>query len=212
MATNSSTEDVFSFPIRFFPHRQHNPVFLPGVIEFDMEVVENTRTLFQMLGERRVVLQEVIDKQTSTYGSTSSIIEQFNKSLADYDMFGVNRNADVRYQNTRAEMLLALDEISDRWSVEKQDRDKWIQENRHRYPNKAERWLQIQWARKNKSSISASLSESLETRRSNFVQKMKGQIALREALIGKSELMFLETQSCNNFISGLFDSQQHKSI
>jgi hypothetical protein len=27
-------------------------------------------------------------------------------------MFGVNRNADVRYQNTRTEMLLSIEEIA----------------------------------------------------------------------------------------------------
>ena len=36
--------------------------------------------------------------------------------------------------------------------------------------------------------------ESLETSISNFIQKLKGQIALKEALTGENELMFLEAQ------------------
>ena len=48
-------------------------------------------------------------------------------------------------------MLLALDEIVERWTVEKNDRDNWIQVNRNIYLNKADVWLQMQWAEKNKS-------------------------------------------------------------
>ena len=177
---------------------------IPGVQEFDGRITANTSQLFLLMRSRGIEIDKVITTQTSTFSTTSSIIEHFNKSLSQYDMFGVNRNADVRYQNTRAEMLLAIDEIVDRWTAEKNDRDNWIQANRNRYLNKAEVWLQMQWAQKNKSSLSVSLPDSLETRISNFIQKLKGQIALKEALTGESELMFLESQ-----VSSGMDSQRN---
>jgi hypothetical protein len=40
--------------------------------------------------------------------------------------------------------------------------------------------------------LSVDLPESLETCISNFIEKLKGQIALREALEGKCELSFLD--------------------
>jgi hypothetical protein len=42
-----------------------------------------------------------------------------------------------------------------------------------------------------KSTISIDLPETLETRIENVITKIEGQIALREALGGKSELFFL---------------------
>ncbi len=171
---------------------------LPGVQEFDPLVVDNTKTLFRMLGEMDVDIDNVVDSQTKTFPNTSSIIEHFNNSLIQYDMFGLKINADVRYKNNRAEMLLALDEVSELWEAQMKDRDKWIQANRYRYENKEVRCMQKQWAYKNKSSLSSSLPESLETRISNFIQKIKGQIALREALTGKNELMFLESAIISN--------------
>jgi len=155
---------------------------LPGVEKFDMEVVENTRTLFRMMNERRFKIQEIIDTQTAKFGHTSSIIEHFNESLADYDMFGVNRNADVRYQNTRAEMLLAIDEICDLWESQKKEREKWVEEKKKRCVNKYLPELQIQWAKKTKTSAYFSLPKPLETRIANFIQKLEGQIILREML------------------------------
>ena len=145
------------------------------------------------MGERRFKIQEVIDKQTSKFSNTSSIIDHFNDSLVDYDMFWVNRNADIRYQNTRSEMLLAIDEICDLWAAQKRDRDKWIEENKEDYIHKYVRELQIQWADDNKSCQTVSLPESLETRIANFVQKLKGQIILRETLQGSTELSLLES-------------------
>ena len=155
---------------------------LPGVQEFDMEVVENMRTLFRMMDERRFKIQEVIDNQTSKYGTTSSIIEHFNQSLADYDMFGVNRNADVRYQNTRTEMLLSIEEICELWEAQKKEREKWVEEKKKRCLNKYLRELQIQWAKQTKTSAYFSLPNPLETRIANFIQKLEGQIIIREML------------------------------
>ncbi|NLW33138.1 MAG: hypothetical protein GXY77_16970, partial [Fibrobacter sp.] len=97
------------------------------------------------------------------------------------------------YQNTRAEMLLAIDEICELWATQKRDRDKWIEENKEDYIHKYVRELQIQWADNYKSSQTVSLPESLETRIANFVQKLKGQIILRETLQGTAELLFLES-------------------
>lgn len=155
---------------------------VPGVQEFDSEIVENTRTLFQMMNDRRFRIQEIIDNQTSKMGSTSSIIETFNKSLADYDRFGVNRNADVRYKNTRTEMLLAIDEICDRWAVEQKDRDNWIEARGY---SKNDGAMQRAWALKNKSN--SFVASPLESRLENFFQKLDGQIKQREALAGKDQ-------------------------
>jgi len=155
---------------------------LPGVEKFDMEVVENTRTLFSMMGDMELEIDKVIDNQTAKFGNTSSIIEYFNESLVEYDMFGVNRNADVRYQNTRAEMLLAIDEICDLWESQKKERDKWVEEKKKRCLHLYLPELRIQWAKKTKTSAYFSLPKPLETRIANFIQKLEGQIILREML------------------------------
>lgn len=163
---------------------------LPGTTDFDSGIIENTRILFRALGDLDVDMESVLNSQTRKLGGTSEIIEHFNSSLTQYDMFGVNRNADVRYQNTRAEMLLALDEIAEQWRAEKRRREQWIQENRNRYVNKSERWLQIEWARNTKAY--SSLPKTLETRIANFIQKLKAQVKLREVLANESTLTHLE--------------------
>ena len=165
---------------------------LPGINDFDHSIIENTRTLFQMLNQKRVIIQEVIDKQTGTFPNASSIIDYFNEALVQYDMFGLKRNADVRYQNTREEMLLALDEIAEQWQIEKKRRDNWIKANIHRFVIKDPRWLQLQWAINEKGEAAASLPQSLETRISNFIHKLKGQITFLENLSDESVLSFLE--------------------
>jgi len=166
---------------------------LPGVQEFDSTIITNITQLFLLMRSRGIEIDKIIAKETEGFSNTSSIIDHFNDSLVDYDMFGVNRNADIRYQNTRAEMLLAIDEICELWATQKRDRDKWIEENKEDYIHKYVRELQIQWADNYKSSQTVSLPESLETRIANFVQKLKGQIILRETLQGTAELLFLES-------------------
>ena len=95
---------------------------LPGVQEFDIEVIENTINLFLLMGDRVLDIDKVIDNQTSKLGSTSSIIDQFNKSLADYDMFGVNRNADVRYQEyPYGDASWRLMRFAELWSVHRNE-------------------------------------------------------------------------------------------
>ena len=133
-------------------------------------VQRNIKELFTLMQTRDFRINQILNETTSKFSSDSSIIEFFNKDLAQYDMFGVNPNADVRYQNTRMEMLLALDEIVDRWNVEKRNRDEWINKNKAKFIHSYERELQIQWARTTKSSLGANLAESLETRIDNFIQ------------------------------------------
>ena len=165
---------------------------LPGVKDFDYRIIENTRTLFQMLGDTEVEMNKVIDNQTSAFPTASSIIDYFNESLVQYDMFGLNRNADIRYQNSREEMLLALDEIAELWEEEKNRRDNWIKANIHLFVIKDPTWLQEQWVRKKKSQAAGSLPQSLETRISNFIQKIKGQIASLEDTSSNSIIFDLE--------------------
>jgi hypothetical protein len=163
---------------------------LPGVEKFDIQVIENIRTLFLMMRKNQFKIQEVIDKQTDSFANTSSIIDHFNVSLADYDMFGVNYNADIRYQNSCDEMLLAIDEICDLWASQKRSRDNWIDENKNKYIHHYVPYLQKEWARKTKI-LWTEKSESLETRITNFKNKIEGQIKAREALREKTELNFL---------------------
>jgi hypothetical protein len=163
---------------------------LPGVEKFDIQVIENIRTLFLMMRKNQFKIQEVIDKQTDSFANTSSIIDHFNVSLADYDMFGVNYNADIRYQNTCDDMLLAIDEICDLWASQKRSRDNWIDENKNKYIHHYVPYLQKEWARKTKI-LWTEKSESLETRIANFKNKLEGQIKAREALREKAELNFL---------------------
>jgi hypothetical protein len=163
---------------------------LPGVEEFDNQVVQNIKTLFEIMRDKNFKIQEVIDKQTSKFTNTSSIFDHFNKSLADYDMFGVNHNADIEYQNTREEMLLAIDEICDLWAAQKRARDNWVKEMKSKYINRSIFHLQREWARRTKL-LWTEKSESLETRIANFKSKVEGQIKAREALREKAELNFL---------------------
>jgi hypothetical protein len=163
---------------------------MPGVQLFDFQVVENVRTLFSMLRDNEFEINKVIAIQTASFISTSSIIDHFNKSLANYDMFGVNHNADIRYQNSCDEMLLAIDEICDLWASQKRARDNWIDENKNKYIHHYVPYLQREWARKTKI-LWTEKSESLETRIANFKNKLEGQINADEALLGKSELNFL---------------------
>lgn len=165
---------------------------IPGVNEFDEHIVNNTTKLFLMMREKNFEIDKIISTQTSSFPTTSSIVEYFNESLVQYDMFGVNRNADIRYQNTREEMLIALQEIREIWEKQRDERDKWIEENKVNYLHKYLPELRMEWARKRKSKILVSLPESLETRIENFISKLKAQIELREAIVGGSDLMFLE--------------------
>ncbi len=84
-------------------------------------------------------------------------------------------------------MLLAIDEICDLWEVQKQSRDKWIEEMKCKYINPSIIHLQREWAIRNKI-----YDTSLETRIANFKGKVKGQIECIEALTGKGELNFLD--------------------
>jgi hypothetical protein len=163
---------------------------LPGVEEFDNQVVQNIKTLLKIMRDKNFKIQEVIDKQTSKFTNTSSIFDHFNKSLARYDMFGVNHNADIRYQNSCDEMLLAIDEICDLWASQKRSRDNWIDENKNKYIHHYVPYLQKEWARKTKI-LWTEKSESLEIRIANFKNKLEGQIKAREALREKAELNFL---------------------
>jgi hypothetical protein len=97
-------------------------------------------------------------------------------------MFGVNRNADVRHQNTRTEILVASEEICELWEAQKKERVKWVEEKKKRCLNKYLPELQIQWAKQTKTSAYFSLPKPLETRIANFIQKIEGQIILREML------------------------------
>jgi hypothetical protein len=92
-------------------------------------------------------------------------------------------------------MLMAIDSIGQKWDAEKRNRDNWIEANKLKYLHSYLRELQIQWARNNKSNTSVDLPESLETCIANFIEKLKGQIDLREALAGVSELSFLDERA-----------------
>ncbi len=163
---------------------------LPGITDFDPGIVDNTTNLFRMLGDLDIDIEYVLDSQSQSLGAPPGAIEYFNKSLVKYDMFGVDRNADVRYQNTQAEMLLALDEIAEQWAAQRDRRQQWIRKNKQRIQNSSERWLQICWARDAKSTR-YNLPESLEVRTKNFIEKVRGQVQLREALTGETALLHL---------------------
>jgi len=160
---------------------------LPGVEKFDVQVVQNIKTLFEMMRKNNFEIQEVIYKQSSEFTNSSSIIEYFNKALARYDMFGVNHNVDIRYQNTYDEMLLAIDEICDLWAEQKKARDNWVKEMENKYIHYFVAYLQKEWARRTKI-----FDTSLETRIANFKCKVQGQIESREALVGIRCLNFLD--------------------
>jgi hypothetical protein len=190
---------------------------VPGVKEFDPMVSMNIGKMFTLMEKRGFKIDEIIASATSSYSSDSAIIEHFNKDLIKYDMFGLKVSADVRYSNNRDEMLMALNAIVQSWTTEKQNRDKWIEANKANYIHKYVPELQIQWARQNKSSVSAGLPESLETRIANFIDKLKGQIAQAEALGEKGELPILEnsvregTVYGTNFIYNL-DGEGFKEV
>jgi hypothetical protein len=174
---------------------------LPGVEEFDAQVVQNIKTMFEMMRENNFRIQEVIDNQASGFTNSSSIIDYFNKSLASYDMFGVNHNADIRYQNTREEMLLAIDEICDLWASQKQARDNWVDENKSNYIHHYISHLQKEWTFKTKI-LWTEKSESLETRIANFKKKLEGQIKADEAFLEKAELNFLNNTTKETTVYG----------
>jgi hypothetical protein len=161
---------------------------LPGIENFNAQTVKNIRTLFLMMREKRFEIQDIIDEQTSRFANTPSIIDHFNKALASYDMFGVNHNADIRYQNTREEMLLAIDEICDLWTSQKRTRDNWVNEMKSKYIFCSIFHLQREWARRTKI-----FDTTLEIRIANFKSKVEGQIKAREALGGKSILNLLDS-------------------
>lgn len=165
---------------------------IPGATDFPNRVLEDTTTMFGMLNGLEVEMERVLTERTRAFPSTSAIVDYFNESLAEYDMFGVNRNADVRYRNTRMEMLSALDGIEKRWSMEKRERDDWIDANEHRYLHCHKQELRLQWARQNKSSLTVNMPETLESRIASFLEKLRGQIELREALEGITELPLLQ--------------------
>jgi hypothetical protein len=188
---------------------------LPGVQLFDMQVVENIRTLFSMLREMDFEIDKVIAEQTSIFSNTSSIIGHFNKLLTDYDMFGVNHNADIRYQNSSDEMLLAIDEICDLWASQRRARDNWVEEMKSRYVYRSIDYLQKEWARRTKM-LWTEKSESLETRIANFKGKLNGLIEANETLLEKSELNFLngktkETTVCGTNLIYDFDEESFRS-
>jgi len=115
----------------------------------------------------------------------------FPSTCATLDRFNVNHSADIRYQNTRAEMQQALREIVEIWESEQKQRDAWIDENRDRYVNNNRCHLMREWARI-KKRVTASLEGSLETRMKNLIAKIKGQVEAAEALSGRSSLNLLE--------------------
>jgi len=174
---------------------------LPEIKKFDTQIIKNIRTLFLMMREKRFEIQNVIDKQTSKFVNTSSIIDHFNKALDRYDMFGVNHNVDIRYQNTLDEMLLAIDKICDLWASQKLSRDNWVEENKCNYIHHHISYLQKEWARKAKI-LWTEKSESLETRIANFKNKLEGQIKANEALLGDSELNFLNRATKETTVYG----------
>jgi hypothetical protein len=165
---------------------------IPGVKEFDPEITGQIGNLFDLMQKKNFKIDEIINATTLSFPTDTSIIEYFNQELERYDMFGLKLNADIRYENSREEMILALDSIEQKWDAEKRNRDNWIEANKSKYIHSNLRMLQIQWARNNKSNMSVDLPESLETCISNFIEKLKGQIDLREALEGVSELSFLD--------------------
>jgi hypothetical protein len=163
---------------------------IPGVEKFDAQIVKNIRSLFSLMREKRFEINDIIEKQTSCFANTSSIIDHFNKSLSRYDMFGVNHNADIRYQNTLEEMLFAIDEICNLWKKQKRARDNWVEEMKSKYIFRSIFFLHREWARRTKI-----YDTSLETSIANFKSKVQGQIEAREALVGKSSLNFLDGTS-----------------
>jgi hypothetical protein len=198
-----STKDIFDVTLEAMDDVQKLLGFdhLPGVQLFDFQVVENIRTLFSMLRKMEFDIDKVIAEKTSIFSNASSIIDHFNKALANFDMFGVNHNADVRYQNSCDEMLLAIDEICDLWASQKHARDNWVDENKINYIHHHISHLQKEWARKTKM-LWTEKSESLETRIANFKGKLNGLIEANETLLEKSELNFLNGSTKETTVYG----------
>jgi hypothetical protein len=175
---------------------------LPGVEEFDIQVVQNIKTLFEIMRDKNFKVQEIIDKQTSGFTTTSTIFDYFNKSLARYDMFGVNLNADIRYQNTCEEMFLAIDEICELWAVQKKARDNWVKEMKNQYIHYSIAHLQKEWAIKSKL-LWTEKSESIETRIENFKNKLKGQIKAIETITQEIQLNFIDRATMEITVFGI---------
>jgi hypothetical protein len=164
---------------------------IPGVKEFDPEITQKIAKLFILMRDKKFEIDLVINATTLNFPTNTSIIEYFNKELEQYDMFGLKLNADIRYENSREEMLLALDSIEQKWDAEKRNRDNWIEANKSKYIHSDLCMLRSEWARTKKSNGSVDLTEALETCIANVIEKIKGQIEQREALSGESELSFL---------------------
>jgi len=165
---------------------------IPGVSEFDRKIINNTTQMFLLLRERGIEIDTVLSDQTRNFTGNNAILEHFNKSMKQYDLFGINENADVRFKNTRMEMYLALEEIREHWNREKIDRDNYIKERRKSNNSCYDRELMINWANDLKNATTVGLPNSLETKVKNFIMKIEGQIELREALQGKTFVQSLK--------------------
>lgn len=173
---------------------------VPGMKEINPLVASNTSKLFDLMQRRRTFdIDKIFQETTRSFSTDSSIIDYFTSTSATRDRFNVNHSSDIRYQNTRAEMQLALREIVEAWEGEQKQRDGWIDENRDHYVNDNRCHLMREWARI-KKSFTATLEGSLETRIKNLIAKIQGQVEAAEALTGKTSLNLLEQIFRTNMI------------
>ena len=76
--------------------------------------------------------------------------------------------------------------------IRRRSRDDWIKANARKYLDQYPRELQLTWARETKRGPRAGLPQTLEESIASFIERLRGQIELREALGGKGELKSLK--------------------
>ena len=189
---------------------------IPGVSEFDSGMTGEVRQLFKLMDGNGFKINEILNATTKEFPSNSAIVDHFNKDLEKYDMFHVNMNADVRYKNSRNEMLLAVNDIIDMWRVQKSDMDAYYEEIGARLLNHSVSFKKINWAVEKKYRTKE-LDSSLETRVENFSNKIKAQIELREGLVQyNGDLACLESAvdwvtAKMRYTNGVFSSEPFSS-
>jgi pentatricopeptide repeat protein len=152
---------------------------IPGVAEFDSGMTEEVAELFDLMSKNGFKIDEIISETTKQFSSNSAILEHFNEELVQYDMFKLNMNADIRYENSRSEMLLAVNSIIDTYSIQETDRNEYINNLRDNCFVKNDEHLKKIWAVKTKY-LSRELDGSLEVMVKNFSAKLRGQIEMKE--------------------------------
>lgn len=153
----------------------------PGAKDFNPAVITNSTTMFEAMNNNKIEIDKVLASATINFPTDSAIVEHFNATSGKRDAFNVALNPDMRTQNTRDEMLLALEDIITTWKKEQAARDAWIKENWSRYNLSLERDMQQKWAKETKV-FTSELEYSLETQIKNFITKISGQVEFAEGL------------------------------